>query len=90
MNSFIKVDLKNGHYSVNGKKFSFKQAPFYKDEVLYVPIEVLVKGFDLIEETKTDEGLFLKANTVIKYRYFDNIQYKQVAFDDQGARFSIP
>ena len=90
LNSFVKVDLKNGHYFVNGKKFVFQQTPFYKDEVLYVPIEVLIKGFDLIEESKTESSLFLKANTVIKYRYFDNIQYKQIAFDDQGARFSIP
>lgn len=90
LNSFVKVDLDANQYSVNGKNFNFNHAPFYKEQILYVPLEVVKRAFDLVDEKESDEAVYLKANTVIQYRYFDEIQYKQVSYDDQGARFSIP
>lgn len=90
LNSFVKVDLKKNQYAVNGKIFKFKDKPFYRNDVLYIPLKVLTRAFDLIIDRTEESTLYLKANTVIQYRFFDEIQYKQISFDDHGARFSVP
>jgi len=90
LNSFLKIDMLKMTYSINGKTFKFKSDPFYKDGILYVPVKLLTLAFDLVEEAREDETLYLKANTGIQYKFFENMQYKQVSFDEEGIRFSIP
>lgn len=90
LNTFVKVDEEDNYYSINGKKFNFDLPIEYRENALYVPLELLLKAFDLTIDVKDGENLYLNANTVIQYKNYDAIQYKQISFEEDGIRFSVP
>jgi hypothetical protein len=88
LNTYVKADPANKVVYINGKGFNFE--PLYRDNELYVPLDIFLKAFDLTVGNLIDDTLYLNANTVIQYRNYNAIQYKQISFKDEGVRFSIP
>ncbi|MBN2793927.1 MAG: hypothetical protein JXR88_00875 [Clostridia bacterium] len=90
LNTFIKIDINNNLYSMNGKNYNFDSGKYLRNGVLYVPLSLLQKAFDLTYDSKVDNSIYLKANRVIQYRNYDFISYKQISFEEEGAKFSVP
>lgn len=90
LNTFVKIDEENNYYAINGKKYLFDKPMTYRDSALYVPLELLLKAFDLTIDYEEQNQLHLNANTVIQYRNYDAIQYKQISFEEDAVRFSVP
>lgn len=90
LNTFIKIDTRNNQYAINGKKYSFNVEQYMRNDVLYVPLSLFQKAFDLSLDSQIEDDLYLKANNVIQYRNYDAISYKQLSFEEEGAKFSIP
>lgn len=89
LNTFVRVNLDSRYYSINGKKYYFDRFQ-YRNDRLYVPLKLLKLAFDFTTESITENQVFLKANNIIQYKSYNSIPYRSVAFENEGARFSIP
>lgn len=89
LNTFVKVDAENNFFSINGKVYKYDKFKTRNNQ-LYVPLELLTLAFDLTTDTTSDTAIYLKANRIISYRSYNNIPYRSVDFENEGAGFSIP
>lgn len=89
LNTFVKINVNNNYYSINGKKYSYDNFT-YRNERLYIPLKLLSLSFDFTTEDITENQIYLKANNIIQYKSYNSIPYRSVAFEEEGARFSIP
>jgi len=89
LNTYVKVDVNNNNYSINGKKYTFNQFET-RNNALYVPLNLLNLAFDFTIESIENNQVNLNANTIIQYKNYNDIPYKSISFDDVGVRFKIP
>ncbi|MCH4889368.1 hypothetical protein EZV73_17350 [Acidaminobacter sp. JC074] len=88
LNTFVKIDVQNNYYAINGKKYNHEFE--VRNDVIYAPLKLLKTAFDLTTQEISDQEIYLKANDIIQYKNYNSIPYRSVAFEDDGARFSIP
>lgn len=89
LNTFVKVDT-NFEVSINGYVLKNISSPFYRDDVLYVPIDVLMRAFDFTVNKETETSIYLEANSIIQYKNYDDIHYEEVSFETKAMRLSVP
>lgn len=89
LNTFVKVDT-NLEISINGNIIKNKAPAFYRDEQLYIPIEVLTRAFDFTIREEKDQSIYLEANSIIQYKHYENIHYKEISFEKEAIRLAVP
>lgn len=89
LNTYVKVDVENKSYSVNGKKFNYNGYD-YRNNTLYVHLDLLNLAFDFNTDTIDNNEVRLNANTIIRYKNYNDIPYESISFDHTPVQFSVP
>ncbi len=88
LNTFIKVDIKNNYYAINGKKYNYDK--FIHDDIVYIPLNALNIFFDLDIKEYANGNLYINPNKIIRYNSYNDIPYRDIILKDKEVRFSLP
>lgn len=88
-NNFIKMKINDYSAYVNGKHYKLDEFPFIENNVIFIPLEFLVKNLDFnIFSNITDITISKRDNK--RFYLIDNIFYKIDEIDEYNLKLLIP
>lgn len=90
-NIFVKFRPNFSLYEVNGREYRWRNIPAYRNEVLYVPIDMFIQYMDLDADFDKDSlTLNVRSTRALDFFHPESTATKQVPSLRTGLRYSVP